>query len=83
MGTLPVLDSDLTIQERVLRKWDNEWQERLKAHIQRIADEMGCTWWDIVMENRDLSLDEADETKTSARRTSQFIFKEKIPSIRV
>jgi hypothetical protein len=36
----------------VLRKWDDEWDERLKAHIQRIADEIGCTWWDIVMEKR-------------------------------
>jgi hypothetical protein len=44
-------DSDLTIQELVLRKWDDEWDERLKAHIQRIVDEIGCTWWDIVMEN--------------------------------
>jgi hypothetical protein len=45
----------------VLRKWDDEWNERLKAHIQRIADEIGCTWWDIVMENRDVFLDEVDE----------------------
>jgi hypothetical protein len=48
------------IQELVLRKWEDEWHERLKAHIQRIAEEMGCTWWDIVMENRDLFLDEVD-----------------------
>jgi hypothetical protein len=54
-------DSDLTIQELVLRKWDDEWDERLKAHIGRIAEEMGCTWWDIVMENRDLFLDELDD----------------------
>ena len=46
-------DSDLTIQELVLRKWDDEWDERLKSHIQRIADEMSCTWWDIVMENQE------------------------------
>jgi hypothetical protein len=46
--------SDLTIQELVLRKWEDEWDEELKSHIQRIADEMDCTWWDIVMENRDL-----------------------------
>jgi hypothetical protein len=45
-------DSDLTIQELVLRKWEDEWDERCKAHIQRIADEMDCTWCDIVMENR-------------------------------
>jgi hypothetical protein len=32
-------DSDLTIQELVLRKWDDEWDERLKAHIGRIAEE--------------------------------------------
>jgi hypothetical protein len=41
-------DSDLTIQELVLRKWEDEWDERLKTHIQRIAEEMDCTWWDIV-----------------------------------
>jgi hypothetical protein len=29
-----------------------------KSHIEHIAEEMGCTWWDIVMENRDLFLDE-------------------------
>jgi hypothetical protein len=34
-------DSDLTIQELVLRNWDDEWDERLKAHIGRIAEEMG------------------------------------------
>jgi hypothetical protein len=54
-------DSDLTIHELVLRKWDDESDERLKAHIQRIAEEMGCTWLDIVMENRDLFLDEVDD----------------------
>ena len=40
-------DSDLTIQELVLRKWEHEWDDRLKAHTLRIADEMGCTCWDI------------------------------------
>jgi hypothetical protein len=54
-------DSDLTIQELVLRKWEYELDERLKAHIGRIAEKLGCTWWDIVMENRDLFLDEMDE----------------------
>jgi hypothetical protein len=24
-----------------------------RSHIQRIADEMGCCWWDIAIENRD------------------------------
>ena len=54
-------DSELTIQELVLRKWEHEWDDRLKAYIQRIADEMCCTWWDIVMENRDLFLYEWDD----------------------
>jgi hypothetical protein len=36
----------------------HEWDDRLKAHIQIIDDEMSCTWWDIVMENRDLFKDE-------------------------
>jgi hypothetical protein len=27
----------------------------------RIAEEIGCTLWDIVMANRDLFLDEVDE----------------------
>jgi hypothetical protein len=48
-------DSDLTIQEFVPRKWDDEWDERLKAQIGRIAEEMGCTWWDIVMETATFS----------------------------
>jgi hypothetical protein len=30
-------------------KVEEEWDERLKAHIQQIAEEMGCSWWDIVM----------------------------------
>jgi len=42
-------DSDLSIQELVLRKWECEWDDRLKAHVERIDEEMGCTWWDIVM----------------------------------
>ena len=54
-------DSDLTIQDLVLTKGKYEWDQGLKAHIKRIADEMDCTWWDIVMENRDLFLDELDE----------------------
>ena len=53
-------DSDLSIQELVLRKWEHEWDDKLKAHIQRIADEMGCTWWDIVIDCRDLFLEEPD-----------------------
>lgn len=35
-------------------KHEEEWDDRLKAHVERIVEEMGCTWWDIVMENRDL-----------------------------
>jgi hypothetical protein len=27
----------------------------------RIADEMDCTWWDIIMKNPDVFLDEVDE----------------------
>jgi hypothetical protein len=41
-------DYGLTIQELVLRKWEDEWDERLKTHIHRIAEEMVCTWWNIV-----------------------------------
>jgi hypothetical protein len=44
-----------------LGKWDEEWDERLKAHIQRIAEQIGCTWWDVVKENRNLFLDEVDD----------------------
>jgi len=51
-------DSDFSIQERVLKKREEEWDDRLQAHVERIAEEMGRTWWDIVMENRDLFLDE-------------------------
>lgn len=50
-------DSDLAIPEIVLRKWEHEWDDKLKAHIQRIADEMGCTWWDVVMDCQDLFID--------------------------
>ena len=53
-------DSDLAIPEIILRKWEHEWDDKLKAHIQRIADEMGCMWWDIVMDCRDLFLEEPD-----------------------
>ena len=53
-------DSALAIQEIILRKWEHEWDDKLKAHIQRIADEMGCTWWDIVIDCRDLFLEEPD-----------------------
>jgi hypothetical protein len=56
-------DSDLTIQELILRKWEHEWDDRLKAHVERIAEEMDCTWWDIVMGNRDLFLDELDDLR--------------------
>ena len=49
-------DAELALQALVFRKWAHEWDDRLKAYIERIAREMGCTWWDIVMENRDLFL---------------------------
>jgi hypothetical protein len=42
-------DSDLTIQELVLRKGDDEWDERFEAQIGRIADEMGFFLRDIVL----------------------------------
>jgi hypothetical protein len=47
-------DPGPSIEEIILTKWEHEWDEKLKAHIQRIADEMGCTWWDVVMDCRDL-----------------------------
>ena len=50
-------DSELALQKLMFRKWAHEWDYQL-AHIERIAREMGCTWWEIVMENRDLFLDE-------------------------
>ena len=53
-------DSDNCIQEIVLRKWEHEWDDRLKAHIQRITEEMGCIWWDVVMDCRDVLLEEPD-----------------------
>ena len=60
-GTKAREDSDLSIQEIILNKWEYEWDDTLKAHIQRIADEMGCPWWDIVMDCRDLFLEEPDD----------------------
>jgi len=54
-------DADHSIYELVMRKWEYEWDERLRAHVERIAEEMGCTWWDIVMENRDLFLKDLSE----------------------
>lgn len=42
----------------ILYKWDHEWDARLKGHIERIADEIGCDWWEIVMECPDLFLTE-------------------------
>lgn len=54
-------DSDFSRQELALRKWERDWDDRIKAHVERIAAEMGCTWWDIVMENRDLFVYELDD----------------------
>lgn len=50
-------DANQSIYELVMRKWEHEWDARHTAHVERIAEEMGCTWRDIVMENRDLFLD--------------------------
>jgi hypothetical protein len=52
-------DSDLSLQQLVFSKWKDEWDQERKAHIERIAEEMGCTWRDIVMDCRDLFLDES------------------------
>jgi len=45
-------DPHRSFYELVMRKWEHEWDEKHKAHLERIAEEMGCSWWDIVMENR-------------------------------
>jgi hypothetical protein len=54
-------DVDVSLQQRILHKWEHEWDDRLKAHIQRIAEEMGCTWWDVVMDCRDLFLERSPD----------------------
>jgi len=50
--------SELALQTLMFRKWAHAWDAQLKAHIERIAREMGCTWWEIVVENLDLFLGE-------------------------
>jgi hypothetical protein len=57
---MPSEDTGLSVEERISRKWNHEWDDKLKAHIQRIAEEMGCTWWDVVMDCRDLFLDKPE-----------------------
>lgn len=49
-------EADAVIHALVLRKCAHEGDTRLKAHVERIAQEMGCTWHNIVMENRNLFL---------------------------
>jgi hypothetical protein len=57
---VPMEDSGFSIQEIILHKWEYEWDDELKAHIPRITDEMGCTWWDVVMDCQDLFLKKPD-----------------------
>ena len=49
-----------SIQEIIHHKWECEWDDRLKAHLERLGRELECTWWDIVMDCRDLFLEEPD-----------------------
>jgi hypothetical protein len=35
---MPRLEDHLLIQERIPNKWDHEWDGKLKAHLQRVAD---------------------------------------------
>jgi hypothetical protein len=65
-------NSDLSIQKLLLRKWEYQWDDRLKAHVERIAEEMGCTWWDIVMENLDLFLSDWDSQEDSVPGTATW-----------
>lgn len=44
-------DADVSIHELVLRKWEQEWGTQLKVHVERIVEEMGCAWQDVVIEN--------------------------------
>ena len=57
---VPMEDSDLSIYEIILNKWNYEWDDKRKALIERIADEMGGTWLDVVMDCQDLFLGEPD-----------------------
>ena len=35
---MPRLEDHLLVQERIRNKWDHEWDGKLKAHLQRVAD---------------------------------------------
>ncbi len=43
--------ADSSIQKVLLQKWEHEWDGKLKAHIERISEEMGCTRQEVVMEH--------------------------------
>lgn len=35
---MPRIEDHLLVQERIRNKWDHEWDGKLKAHLQRVAD---------------------------------------------
>jgi hypothetical protein len=53
-------DETQSIQERLAYLWDHEFDERMKAHIERLAREMDCLACDILWECQDLFLHEPD-----------------------
>ncbi|MDF0643161.1 MAG: hypothetical protein P0111_03970 [Nitrospira sp.] len=51
---------EIAFCEWVLHKWEHEWDETLETHIERVAEEMGCTCRVLVMDCQDLLLQEPD-----------------------
>lgn len=53
-------NNSAALQGLALHKWNHEWDDKLKAHIERIAAESGCTWLELVTECRDVFLEKPD-----------------------
>lgn len=42
-------DCERSTEEVIRRKWDHEWTEALKDRLLAIAEELGVTWYDVVV----------------------------------
>lgn len=69
-------DAGLPIEELIQRKWDHEWSAERKARILAIAEAMGCTWWDVVMECMERYCDALEDPIEAPRIKAKWDFEE-------
>ncbi len=50
-----------TIEDIILHQWEHEWTAERKAQIEQLAAQLGCSWWEVVMECLEILCDEWED----------------------